>query len=46
MKSKSSKTVLYLFFILLVMGVVYTACKDIKPNQEVIETKVELKLAK
>ena len=46
MKNRSSKIVLYLFLILIVIGVVYTACKDITPSQETIEANVELKLSK
>ena len=46
MKNKSSKTILYLFLILIVVGIAYTACKDISPKQQVVEANVELKLSK
>lgn len=38
--------ILYLILGIIVLGVAYTACKDITPEQERIETQIELKLAK
>lgn len=46
MKNKNSKVAIYLFLILIVAGVIYTACKDITPKQEIVEKNVELKLAR
>jgi hypothetical protein len=46
MKNKNSKVAIYLFLILLVAGVIYTACKDITPKQEVVEKNIELKLTR
>ena len=38
--------ILYLILGIIILGVVYTACKDITPEQKRIETPIELKLAK
>lgn len=38
--------ILYAFLGAIVLGVIYTACKDITPEQSRVETIVELKLAK
>lgn len=45
MKTKN-RTVLYLFLLILIAGIAYTACKDITPAQEHIESNVEIKLSK
>ena len=37
---------LYVVICVLLLGVAYTACKDITPKQETITTDVELKLNK
>lgn len=38
--------VLYIILSIIILAVVYTACKDITPEQKRIETTVELKMAK
>lgn len=38
--------ILYVFLGVIILGVVYTACKDITPEQNRIETTIELKMAK
>lgn len=38
--------ILYLILGVIVLGIVYTACKDITPEQQRIESDVELKLSK
>lgn len=38
--------ILYLILGIIVLGVIYTACKDITPEQERVENSIELKLAK
>lgn len=45
MKTKN-RTFLWLFLLVLVIGIAYTACKDITPAQEHIENNVEIKLSK
>lgn len=45
MKTKKSYTI-YLILLILILGVAYTACKDITPQQEQITQNVELKLNK
>ena len=37
---------LYIILALLVLGVIYTACKDITPTTEQISENIELKLNK
>jgi len=37
---------IYLFLLVLILGIVYTACKDITPEQEKITEDVTLKLSK
>lgn len=37
---------LYAILGIIVLGVVYTACKDITPVQQKVENQVELKLSK
>ncbi len=46
MKNRNNRYVLYLILGVVIIGTVYTACKDITPEQQRIETKVELKLSK
>ncbi len=46
MKNKSNKYILYLILGIIILGIVYTACKDITPEQQRVETSVELKLSK
>lgn len=46
MKNKNSKYVLYLVLCVIILGIAYTACKDITPKQERVEQNVELKLSK
>lgn len=47
MKAGSSKNIiLYVILIIMVLGVIYTACKDITPEQERVESEIELKLGK
>lgn len=36
----------YIILLLLILGIAYTACKDITPEQEHLETELELKLSK
>jgi len=43
---EKNKYTLYLVLLVLAIGVVYTACKDITPEQEHITNEVELKLSK
>lgn len=38
--------ILYLILGVIVLGVAYTACKDITPEQERVENLIELKLTK
>ncbi len=38
--------ILYLILGIMVLGIAYTACKDITPEQQRIEQNIELKLAK
>jgi len=45
MRTKN-KSLLYIFLIALIAGVAYTACKDITPVQEHVESDVDLKLSK
>ena len=37
---------LYLIILILLLGITYTACKDITPKQETITNNIELKLNK
>lgn len=46
MKNKGNKYVLFIVLGLLVLGVLFLACKDITPTVEQVEEKVELKLGK
>ena len=46
MKKNNSKYLLYVLVLFVVVGVLYTACKDITPQQEKKEVSVELKLSK
>ena len=43
---EKNKYGLYLVILVLLLGVAYTACKDITPEQETITNSVELKLNK
>ena len=45
MRTKN-RHVLYIILLCLVLGIIYTACKDITPEQEHIANNVELKLNK
>lgn len=45
MREKNRYT-LYFIVLVLALGVIYTACKDITPEQERITNEVELKLSK
>lgn len=45
MKTKRNY-VIYLILLFLIFGLVYTACKDITPEQEKIVENIELKLNK
>lgn len=45
MKSKNN-TLLYLILCVIIIGVVYTACKDITVEQQRVEQDIELKLSK
>ena len=38
--------ILYFVLGIIVLGVIYTACKDITPEQNRVENSIELKLAK
>lgn len=38
--------IIYAFLGAIIFGVIYTACKDITPEQNRVETIVELKLTK
>lgn len=38
--------IIYTFFFVIILGVIYTACKDITPEQNRVETTVELKMTK
>ena len=46
MKTRNNKYFLFLFLGVFVRELAYTACKDITPEQQRIENKVELKLSK
>jgi hypothetical protein len=46
MKKTGGKIVLYVVLGIVILSVVYTACKDITPEQKRIETTVELKVSK
>lgn len=46
MKSKSKKTTVYVILAVIVLGIAYTACKDITPEQQRVTADVELKLNK
>ncbi len=46
MKNGKNKYIVYLILGVIVLGIAYTACKDITPAQQRIENKVELKLSK
>ncbi len=46
MKNRNNKYILYLILGVVVLGIAYTACKDITPEQQRVETNVELKLSK
>lgn len=46
MKSKSKKTTVYVILAVIILGIVYTACKDITPEQQRVTANVELKLNK
>ncbi len=46
MKNRNNKYVLYLILFVIILGIVYTACKDITPKQERVEQNIELKLSK
>lgn len=46
MKKSGGKYILYFILGVLVLSVVYTACKDITPDQKRIESDVELKVSK
>ena len=45
MKAKKGYT-LYIVLLVLVLGIIYTACKDITPKQERITNDIELKLSR
>ena len=45
MKTKN-RSWLYIFLIVLIAGIAYTACKDITPAQEHIQSDVDIKLNK
>ena len=45
MRTKN-KYILYAILLVLLVGIAYTACKDITPQQETITKNVELKLNK
>ena len=46
MKSKSKKTTVYVILAVIILGIAYTACKDITPEQQRVTADVELKLNK
>jgi hypothetical protein len=46
MKTKGSHYVLFTILGVIILGIIYTACKDITPEQETVENKIELKLVK
>lgn len=37
---------IYLFLLVLILGIAYTACKDITPDQEKVTQDITLKLSK
>ncbi len=37
---------LYIILGVIILGVAYTACKDITPNQERVESRIDLKMSK
>ena len=45
MKTKRNY-IIYLILLILVLGIAYTACKDITPDQEKVVENIELKLNK
>ncbi len=46
MKNNSRKSWVYAVIGIIVLGIAYTACKDITPQPQRVETGVELKLSK
>lgn len=46
MKNKSGRYIVYIILCIILLGVAYTSCKDITPEQERVEQEVELKLTK
>ncbi len=46
MKNNNQKIWVYAVASIIVLGIVYTACKDITPEPKRIETDIELKLSK
>ena len=46
MKTRNNRYILYLVFGVVALGIIYTACKDIVPEQQRVESEVELKLGK
>lgn len=47
MKNKSNKyMMIYVILGIIAISIVYTACKDITPEQNRVEANVELKLSK
>lgn len=46
MKNKSGRYIVYVILGVVLLGMAYTACKDIVPEQERVEQAVELKLVK
>lgn len=43
---EKKKLGLYIILLILLLGITYTACKDITPKQETITNNIELKLNK
>ena len=46
MKAKRGNIILSFIIVLVLFGVVYTACKDVTPKTQLIENNVELKFNK
>ena len=46
MRNRNSKYYIYIIIGILLIGVGYTACKDITPEQKTVTQTVELKLSK
>ena len=46
MKAKKGNIILVFVVVLVLFGVIYTACKDVTPKTQLIENNIELKFNK